>query len=119
MTVTLSHIQRLKEQDMYKEKLFVIFLLLSTIKSPAQEKGIIRGKIIEQTTKQALAGATVTIKDHPFAVSTDSSGIFIISNIPVGTYTLIITNIGFQTKDHQRYQCNKKQDLLPGNRTIG
>ncbi|MFL5746174.1 MAG: TonB-dependent receptor [Niastella sp.] len=83
---------------MHLEKLSLVFLLFIYMEVSAQEKGIIKGKIIEQSTKQPVAGATVAIKDNPFSVSADSSGVFILTNIPVGVYTLVITNIGFQQK---------------------
>src|SRR5436853_54388 len=77
---------------------FLKYRPIDIIHTSAQEKGSIQGKIIEQTNKRPLAGATVTIKANSLAVSTDSSGMFVIPNIPVGTYTLIITHIGFQQK---------------------
>jgi len=80
------------------KQLALILTLLSGIPTFAQEKGAIKGKIIEQSTKRPLAGATVAVKDYPFSVSTDSAGVFLLSNIPAGNHTLIITNIGFQPR---------------------
>lgn len=79
-------------------RLFIFSLLLIAIRTSAQETGTIKGKIIKQTTKRSLAGATVAIKDNSFAVSTDSSGRFVFTDVPAGTYTIVITNIGFQQK---------------------
>jgi len=93
---------RTKSTSMFK-KLAIVFALVIGIQfvshqALAQDKGAVKGKIIEQSTKRPLAGATVSIKDYPFSVSTDSSGTFTLSNIPLGNYTLLITNIGFQPK---------------------
>jgi hypothetical protein len=79
-------------------KLLIILSLFVTTRISAQEKGAIKGKIVEQTTKRPLAGATVTVRDYSLSVSTDSLGVFVLSNISPGTYTLVITNIGFQRK---------------------
>jgi len=84
----------------------LILTLLIGIPTIAQEKGAIKGdfkgaikgKIIEQSTKRPLSGATVAIKDHPFSGSTDSTGVFQLTNIPPGNHTLVITTIGYQPK---------------------
>jgi len=78
------------------KQLALILLLLTGIPAFAQEKGAIKGKIIEQSTKRPIQGATVATKDH--SVSTDSAGVFVLSNIPAGDHTLLITSIGFQPK---------------------
>jgi len=80
------------------KQLAIVCALFIGIKALAQDKGAVKGKIIEQSTKRPLPGATVTIKDYPFSVSTYSSGTFMLSDIPAGNYTLLITNIGFQPK---------------------
>jgi len=83
---------------MHMKRFSLICILFISISVLAQETGTLKGKIIEQATKRPLTGATVTIKDHPFSGSTDTSGTFILSNVPPGSYTLIITNIGFQER---------------------
>lgn len=80
------------------KQLALIFTLLTVIPTFAQEKGAIKGKIIEQLTKRPLPGATIILKNLPFSVSTDSAGIFVVTNIPPGAHTIIITNIGFQPR---------------------
>jgi len=77
----------------------IIFLtLLIATKLQAQETGNIKGKIVEQITKQPIAGATVTLKEKQVSVITDSSGIYIFSNIPPGSYSITISYVGFQEK---------------------
>ena len=78
--------------------LTVISSLLIVTRIFAQEKGSVKGKILEQSTKRPLAGATVRIKEYPFSVSTDSSGFFLLSNIPSGSCTLLVSSIGFQQR---------------------
>src|SRR6476660_4681949 len=64
----------------------------------AQETGTIKGKVIEQTTKQPIAGATISIKNMQGGVISDSAGLFTIKNIPEGNYSLIISSVGYQQK---------------------
>jgi len=75
--------------------LFVLFVLINGY---AQETGTIKGKIIEQSTKQPISGATVAIKNMPGGVITDSTGLFTIKNVPEGNYSLIISNVGYQQR---------------------
>jgi hypothetical protein len=82
-----------------KQKLLAILCTLLIVRQASgQEKGSIKGRIIEQSTKRPVAGATVMIRDNPFSTSTDSAGAFLLTNIPAGNYSLDITTIGFQPK---------------------
>jgi hypothetical protein len=81
------------------QKLLAILCSLLIVKQVlAQDKGAIKGKIIEQDTKRPIAGATITIRGNSFSTSTDSLGLFKLTDIPAGSYSLDITNIGFQPK---------------------
>jgi hypothetical protein len=64
----------------------------------SQETGAIKGKIIEQATQQTVIGASVTLQNTQLGNTTDTSGIFTLKNVPEGTYTLVISFIGFQSK---------------------
>ncbi|MPS75010.1 MAG: TonB-dependent receptor [Chryseobacterium sp.] len=65
----------------------------------AQSTGSLKGKIIEQSTKQSITDVTVTIDGTQLISATDSTGIFTINNIPAGTYSVTISSDGFQTKN--------------------
>jgi len=68
------------------------------IKLSAQETGSIKGKIIEQITKQPIAGATITLKEKQVSVISDSSGVYMIPDIEAGSYSIAISYVGFQEK---------------------
>ena len=53
----------------------------------------------DEATKEAIAGATVTVKDTPISVITDPQGIAPISNIPDGTHTIVLFSPGYETKE--------------------
>ncbi len=77
--------------------LTLIFSMMSVL-SVAQTMGNIKGKIIEQSTKQPMIGVTVQLDNTQKGAITDSDGTFLIENVPVGSYALTISFIGFQTK---------------------
>jgi hypothetical protein len=83
---------------MTQKLLAILCALVTGAQVLAQENGTIKGKLIEQSTKRPLPGATVTIKDYSISISTDSSGLFVLSNISPGNYTLELSHIGFQPK---------------------
>jgi hypothetical protein len=86
-----------------KNKLkFLMMTLIAgmiSILSVAQTTGSFKGKIIEHATKQPVTGASVVIDKIQLGVATDPTGAFTITNIPVGTYSVTISYIGFQTKN--------------------
>jgi hypothetical protein len=81
-----------------KKQIIVLILIMLSLTGYAQQTGKLRGKILEQATKQALIGATVILKNTSTGASSDTLGEFSINNIPEGNYILEIRMIGFQTK---------------------
>lgn len=80
---------------------FVITLALCLVSllSVAQTTGGFKGKIIEQSTKQPILGVSVVIDNTNLGAATDFEGEFEINNIPVGSYSVTISYVGFQTKN--------------------
>lgn len=76
----------------------IVLLLISVQLTYSQDKGAIKGKIVAQSTKQPLIGVTVAIKGNSRAATTDTAGAFILTGIPGGVYTLVISSVGFQQK---------------------
>lgn len=64
----------------------------------AQTTGSFKGKLIEQTTKQPIAGANIQIGKVQLAATSDSLGFFAVNNIPAGSYAVTISSVGYQTK---------------------
>jgi CarboxypepD_reg-like domain/TonB-dependent Receptor Plug Domain len=78
---------------------YTIFLIFSINICSSQELlGIIKGKIIEQSTKQPINDAHISVKNTNLNTTSNSDGIFIINEVPKGNYTLEITSDNFQTK---------------------
>lgn len=75
---------------------FLTFLLLFASFGVQAQKAI-SGKLVSKAN-QPLAGATITVKGTNVGTATDEQGNFQI-NLPAGATTLVISNIGFTTKE--------------------
>ncbi|MCC7029875.1 MAG: TonB-dependent receptor [Chitinophagaceae bacterium] len=58
----------------------------------------IRGVVVDKVLQMPIAGATVAVVGSPQGVVTDTAGNFVLVDMPVATYALIVTAVGF--KDH-------------------
>jgi hypothetical protein len=81
-----------------KKSLAVLVLAFASLASYAQQTGILKGKLIEKTTKQPLVGVRVYIQEIKIGAASDTSGNYIIPNVPEGNYTVEISGMGYQTK---------------------
>jgi hypothetical protein len=63
-------------------------------------KGTLRGIVVDSSNGEALAFGNVLIKELNRGASTDSKGYFNITSIPANnTYTIIISYVGYKTKE--------------------
>ena len=80
--------------------IFAISCLLFGGFSFAQSTASIRGTVID-ATGSAVPNATVSVKSQAtgeeHVTKTDASGIYLVSSLPVGTYTVSVTSSGMQT----------------------
>ena len=76
--------------------IFLGVLLISPMSLLAQKNGTVTGRVIDVDTKNYLPGANVMLEGTTFGAASDRSGIFRISNIPTGTYNLVVSYIGYQ-----------------------
>ena len=63
----------------------------------AQQTGSISGTIIQKNTQQSLVSATINLAGTTLTTTSDSIGRFRILNIPVKTYSLVVSSVGFKT----------------------
>ncbi len=84
---------------MMKHKLLsTLIILLSSFAFTFAQEGTIRGTIKDAVTKEDLVGAAVFIDGLNKGAAADINGFFSISKVPVGTYKLKITFVGYKTK---------------------
>ncbi|PKP30872.1 MAG: TonB-dependent receptor [Bacteroidetes bacterium HGW-Bacteroidetes-16] len=76
--------------------LFVFCLSLAQVSLKAQE-ATVRGFLYEEESGEPAIFANVVLKGTNFGASTDVNGYFLISKIPPGDYTLMVTYLGFDT----------------------
>lgn len=75
--------------------LLTYYLLLYTVN--AQSVGVINGKVIDQVTNESLPGVNVIVLGTNFGASTNTNGEFTITGIPVGSYQVRASFIGFNS----------------------
>ncbi len=64
----------------------------------SEPRGIIKGRVVDKDTKSPLIGASVLLQSSGAGGITDSSGNYILSNIPTGNYKLHFSHIGYESK---------------------
>jgi len=64
----------------------------------AQTSGSIAGRVVDKETQTPLIGVNVLIKKTILGASTDRLGNFFIERIPPGTYSLMVSEMGYKTK---------------------
>ncbi|MBL7706466.1 MAG: TonB-dependent receptor [Taibaiella sp.] len=74
-----------------------LFLLLMLLSAGVQAQGIIKGKI--SGNKSIVPFSAIQLDGSPLNALSDSTGNFVITDIPAGTYTLLVSATGY--KDHK------------------
>jgi TonB-dependent receptor len=78
--------------------MFTAFPLLAADEAAA---GIISGTVVENNRKTAIVGAAVAVEGAFLSTTTDREGRFELLNVPVGTRTITISYLGFETVNQQ------------------
>jgi len=84
------------EEIMKKRHLLVFVFLLVPFVLLAQTTGKIAGKVVDRETGDALPGANVVIEGTSLGAATDVNGEFVILSVPVGSYTIKSSFIGYK-----------------------
>lgn len=77
---------------------FLIIVIYSNLYSQDFKQNIY-GKVVDKVTGQPLYGATIigNVEGKTFLTTTDTSGYFLLSSIPVGNISIKVTCIGYET----------------------
>ena len=100
--------------------LFTLLLLgvgLSSALSQALLPGKLTGSLTDSTTTKAVPFATVALMDGTkllTGTTTDGAGTFVLPNIPVGRYTLLLSFVGYRTKSLPVMLTTEKPSLELG-----
>lgn len=81
-----------------KKNLFILFLLFNASELLAQQyRGDVVGYVVDAKTKEPLPAVNIQVVALPnLGAMTDASGNFMIRGIPVGTYSVKATIIGYE-----------------------
>ena len=91
---------------------FAFALSLLVISVQAQYSQQFRGTVTDQVLQQPLEGATVTIHPLGKSVVTDEAGVFRFTNIPVGSYRIIISYTGFKEGVLENINVNSGKETV-------
>ncbi|MBN2007793.1 carboxypeptidase-like regulatory domain-containing protein, partial [candidate division KSB1 bacterium] len=61
--------------------------------------GKISGTITDASSGEALPGANILIEGTSLGAASDMEGNYVIAKVPPGSYTLVVTYIGFKAKE--------------------
>jgi hypothetical protein len=80
-----------------KNLLLTTLILLSSYIVVNGQTATVRGFVYEKNTGEPVIFTNVYLQGTTFGASTDVNGYFLISRIPPGDYTLIVTYLGYDT----------------------
>ncbi len=73
----------------------LLFVAIPLSLTAQQHQTSLTGTVVNQTTKERVIGANVLIIGSTFGASTDTSGTFVIANLPPGTYEVRVSAVGY------------------------
>lgn len=82
------------------KKHFSLFLLLCSFTLSAafaQQTGSIKGFVYDKKNGEPMINAVIRLSDTKMGVVTDINGYFSLTQVPVGSYTLVATQLGYDT----------------------
>jgi hypothetical protein len=77
--------------------LSIVFFTSTVASQLKTSTGTIMGRVIDAESKLELLEAHIQIKGGNAGTATDTLGKFVVKNVPVGSYSLLISAIGYET----------------------
>mgnify|MGYP002777784630 CR=1 FL=1 len=91
--------KRLMHTNMTRKILSLLSLFLLSALSALAQTGTLRGTIKDLKTKEPIIGGSVRIDGTTIGALTDVQGGFTVANVPAGSHKVLVTYIGYQTKE--------------------
>jgi iron complex outermembrane receptor protein/outer membrane receptor for ferrienterochelin and colicins len=80
-------------------KQVILFLAVLLTAQVSFAQNTFKATIKDEDTKQAVVGATVSLKDTDISATTDANGMAQLTNIPDGEQTIVIFSAGYEIKE--------------------
>jgi TonB-dependent receptor len=85
-------------QDTLTRILFALFVSIASVTTAAaQGTGSIEGTYKDAKNQEAIIGGTVRLDNTTLAAPTDEKGHYLLSKVPAGVYTVIISSVSYKT----------------------
>jgi len=81
---------------------YAVVVTMALFASPVQASsasGRIVGRVLDAETEQPIPGVTLMISEAYAGTKTDSEGFFDLRNLSVGTYSLQVSHVGYESKE--------------------
>lgn len=78
---------------------FILFFAVLLAAQVSFAQNTLTLTVKDEVTKEAIAGANVTVKDTPISVTTDAQGAAQLTSIPDGVQTIVIFSPGYETRE--------------------
>lgn len=78
-------------------RLYLFLFFYFTLFVVFAQTGTIKGKIFDADADEGLFGATILVQDLAKGAVADFEGTILIPDVPIGTYTLVASYIGYKT----------------------
>lgn len=96
--------------------LFAIIFIFVGLSFSQEEDNIpysnIKGKVVDFQTQQIIPGSTIRLLDTKLGAIAKSNGEFLIKDVPVGRYEIVITSVGYEPYFQQIAVTSGKEVVL-------
>jgi hypothetical protein len=96
-------VEKSQESALKRDVLFILIMICCSAFPLAAQHTRVAGKVLGGQHQTPLDNANVFLADTRFGTSTGSDGTFQIDNIPAGSYTLVVSRVGYQPQTRQVY----------------
>ncbi|MDX9697379.1 MAG: TonB-dependent receptor [Bacteroidales bacterium] len=84
---------------------YILFLIIALFPLSLLAQNEIKGKVVDSQNNEPLSGANIVVQEIQKGTSTNEQGEFVIKEITPGTYTLLVSFVGYH---------DQKVTVLPG-----
>ena len=94
--------------------LLAFFAVQQSIAQPNLSTGTIKGIVLDEKTQETMPGVTVTVDGLKKGATTDNQGVFVITDLSAGEYSLTVSFIGYASKSLKKLTLDSNAVLYVG-----